>query len=73
MLCVSEAKKKKDATWRKLGNQRNYRNRKQYIEGQNTYIKIRREEERKFEEDVIEMCEEEPKLFYKCINGKMMN
>ena len=32
---------------------------------------IRREEEIAFEKDVVEKCENEPKLFYKYINGKM--
>ena len=30
----------------------------------NKYIRIRREEERVFEKDVVEKCEKEPKLFY---------
>ena len=34
-------------------------------------VKIRREEEIKYEKDIMEKCKEEPKLFYKHIKGKM--
>ena len=67
------AKKDKNVAWRKLRKQRNERNRKQYIEARNEYVKIRREEERRFERDIVKRCEEEPKLFYKYINGKMIS
>ena len=51
--------------------QRNEIHREQYKEARNEYIRIRREEERVFEKDVVEKCENEPKLFYRYINGKM--
>ena len=65
------AKKEKNAAWRKLRKHRNERNRKQYNEARNEYVRIRREEERRFEMDIVKRCEEEPRLFYKYINGKM--
>ncbi len=68
--CVA-AKKERNAAWRKLRKQRNERNRKQYIEARNEYVRIRREEERRFERDIVKRCEEEPRLFYRYINGKM--
>ena len=70
--CVA-AKKKRNAAWRKLRKQRNEGNRKQYIEARNEYVRIRREEERRFEEDIVKRCKEEPRLFYRYINGKMSN
>ena len=42
-----------------------------YAAARNEYVRIRREEEIAFEKDVVEKCGNEPKLFYKYINGKM--
>ncbi len=35
------------------------------------YVRIRREEERNYEKDIIEKCGEEPRLFYRYINKKL--
>ena len=43
--------------------------RNEYRRARNDYVKIRREEERSFEESIIDKCKEEPKLFYRFING----
>ncbi|MPC57590.1 hypothetical protein E2C01_051573 [Portunus trituberculatus] len=64
---------KKDKAWKKLKKQRNESNRQQYKDARNEYIRVRREEERNFEKDVVQKSEDEPKLFYKYINGKMKN
>ncbi len=34
-------------------------------------MKIRKEEEKGYEKDIVNKCKEEPKLFYKFINGKI--
>ena len=68
-----EAKRNKDKQWKKMRRQRNEHNIKQYKEARNEYVRIRREEERKFERDIVEKCGEEPKLFYRYINGKITN
>ncbi len=34
-------------------------------------MRIRREEKRKFEKDIVKKCGEQPKLFYKYMNGKI--
>ena len=67
----AEAKRAKDRTWRKLKKQRNEINRERYNEARNEYVRIRREEEIAFEKDVVKKCGDEPKLFYKYVNGKM--
>ena len=67
----AEAMKKNYAAWRKSRKQKNENNRKQYNEARDKCIKLRREEERKFEQDIASKCGEEPKLFYRYINGKM--
>ena len=69
----AEAKKRKDKAWKLLKKQRNENNREQYKEARNEYVRIRKEEERIFEKDVVEKCEREPKLFYRYINGKLTN
>ena len=37
----------------------------------NEYVRVRREEEIKFEKDVVEKCNDNPKLFYRYVNDKM--
>ena len=37
----------------------------------NEYVRIRREEKINYEKNIIEKCKEEPKLFYRFINGKL--
>ena len=67
----AEAKRKKDAAWRKLKKHRNTSNRESYRGARNECVRIRREEERKFEKDIVTKCGDEPKLFYKYINEKI--
>ena len=64
----AEAKRAKDRTWRKLKKQRDENSREKYKEARKKYVRIRREEEIAFEKDVVEKCENEPKLFYIYIN-----
>ena len=54
-----------------MKKQRNENNRERYKEARSEYVRIRREKEIAFEKDVVEKCGNEPKLFYKYINGKM--
>ena len=37
----------------------------------NEYVRIRREEKINYEKSIVEKCKEEPKLFYRFINGKL--
>ena len=37
----------------------------------NEYVKVRREEEKRYEKDTVDKCKEGPKLFYWFINGKI--
>ena len=67
----ADAKRKKDNAWRKLKRHRSTINRERYKRERNRYVVIRREEERKFEKDIVEKCIDEPKLFYKYINGRI--
>ena len=68
--CV-KAKKDKDAAWREMMRQRDRKSREEYQRARNEYVRVRREEERNFEKDIVEKCKDEPKLFYRYINGKL--
>ena len=39
----------------------------------NQYVKIRRGEQKNYEKNIVDKCKEEPKLFYRYINGKLKN
>ena len=66
-----EAKKKKERSWRNYKRRRNNTNWEKYKQMRNDYTKVRREEEKKYEKNIIEKCKDEPKLFYRHINKKL--
>ena len=66
-----KAREKRDRAWRRWKRNRNERNRENYQILRNEYVKVRKEEERKFEKDIVEKCKEQPKLFYRFINRKL--
>lgn len=67
----AEAKKEKDRAWKKMMKQRRQDTREEYRRARNEYSKIRKEEEKHFESDIVGKCKEEPKLFYRYVNGKL--
>ena len=69
----SEAKERRDKAWNKWKKDKHSRNWDVYIRERNYYVKVRREEKRNFEKDVIDKCKEQPKLFYRYVNGKLKN
>jgi len=66
-----KAKEKRDRAWRIWKRNRNARNKENYTSLRNEYAKVRKEEEKKFEKDIVDKCKEHPKLFYRFINKKM--
>ena len=62
-------RKLRDDAWRKYRKRMDNLTRNEYRRARNDYVKIRREEERSFEESIIDKCKEESKLFYRFING----
>ena len=44
-----------------------------YKRERNDYTRIRREEARMYERNIVEKCRDEPKLFYRFINRKIKN
>ena len=48
-------------------------NKAYYQTARNDYGKMRKEEKRNYEKDIVNKCKEQPKLFYRYINGKLKN
>ena len=63
------AKKRRDEAWR-IMKRKPIQKRKEYKLERNEYVRVRREENR-YEKDIVDKCKEEPKLFYRFINGKI--
>ena len=42
-----------------------------YKQARNDYVMVLRKEQRQFENDIIDRCKNEPKLFYRFVNGKL--
>ena len=68
--CKDALEMKKKA-WNKARKRRNSRTWKEYTQARNKYTTIRREEQRNYEKNIVEKCKDEPKLFYRFINGKL--
>ena len=66
-----EAWEMKKRAWNKARKRRNSRTWKEYTEARNRYTTIRRDEQRKYEKNIVEKCKVEPKLFYRFINGRL--
>ncbi|XP_050692945.1 uncharacterized protein LOC126983856 [Eriocheir sinensis] len=67
----AKAKEKRDKAWSRLKRNKNQRNREDFKATRNEYVKVRKEEEKRYEKDIVEKCKEQPKLFYRFINGKI--
>ncbi|XP_050714228.1 uncharacterized protein LOC126997279 [Eriocheir sinensis] len=70
--CEAARKRKEEAWkgWRRRGRINAWNNFKQ---ARNEHTKIRREEKRKYEKDIIDKCKDQPKLFYRHVNDKLKN
>ena len=69
----AEAKKIRDAAWKRWRKQHTENDGEQYRGAGNDYVRIRREEEIQFEKDLMRKCKDEHKIFYRYIRGKMTN
>ena len=65
-----KAKEERDREWRNMRRRKSEWSRDKYHRARNNYTKIRREEEAKYEKNIVDKYESDPKLFYKYINGK---
>ena len=66
-----KARKLKDLAWNRARRHSSERAWAKYKEERNEFIRIRREEEIKYERNIVEKVENDPKLFYRHINGKL--
>ena len=62
-------KNERDRAWTEM--KKNNWKQKDYKIARNVYVRVRREEEKKYGKDRVDMYKEEPKLFYRFINGKL--
>ena len=68
-----EARECRDKAWNKWRKEKNPRKWQEYTTARNIYIKIHREERKNYERDIIRKCKDQPKLFYRYVNGKLKN
>ena len=68
-----KATETRDKAWSKWTRRRTTQTWETYKKARNEYTKVRREEARKYEKDIVDKCKEEPKLFYRFVNGKLKN
>ena len=66
-----QAKRKKQRAWRNVKKRPNRNSRRKYVEARNEYVAIRREAERAYQRRIVNKCKDEPKMFYRFINGKL--
>ena len=65
-----EAKQRKELTWKRWNRHKIRLTRDRFVTARNKYTEIRREEARKFEKDIVEKGEKEPKILYAHINRR---
>ena len=66
-----KAKRKKNRAWRDLKKRPSKNNSEKYKKARNDYVLIRREVERNYQKKIVDKCKDEPKMFYRFINGKL--
>ena len=66
-----EAKRNKEKAWKKFKKHNEPISREAYVKARNRYVEIRRTAQKEYEQRVVENCDNDPKIFYKFINGKL--
>ena len=66
-----KAQKERNRAWDKVRKQYSKKAWENYKKARNEYVRVRREEERQYEKDIVSKSKKEPKLFYRYVNGKM--
>ncbi|XP_050695649.1 uncharacterized protein LOC126985138 [Eriocheir sinensis] len=67
------ARKRKEEAWKGWRRRRKINSWNDFKQARNEHTKIRREEKRIYEKDIIDKCKDQPKLFYRRVNGKIKN
>ena len=65
------AKKRRDEAWRRMKRKQVQERKEEYQLERNESVRVRREEVRRYEKYIVDKYKEEPKLFYRFINGKI--
>lgn len=65
------AKERRDTAWEIARKRKNEQTWNRYKKLRNKYIKIRRQEARNHEKNIVKKCEKEPKLFFRYVNSKL--
>ena len=65
------ARRVKEEAWNRWRRNRRPNLWNKYKLARNEYVTTLREEQKKFESDIIDRCKNEPKLFYRYVNGKV--
>ena len=60
MQKCAKAKENRDKAWKKWKKSRNVANKETFKIARNDYVKVRKEEERNYEKDIVEKCKEHP-------------
>ena len=66
-----EARSKRDKMWNKWKRNRRPSLWENYKGARNDYVRLCRETKRNYEKDIVDKCKDQPKLFYRFINGKL--
>ena len=66
-----KAWEEKNKAWNKVRKRKNPRTWKEYTEARNRFTAIRRNEQCNYERNIVDKCKNEPKLFYRYINGRL--
>ncbi len=61
--------RKRDKAWIRWKRNNNQESKEEF-KTRNEYVKIRRENEKGYEKDIVEKCKEEHELFYRFVKGK---
>lgn len=65
------ARDKRDKAWDITRRRRNEQTWNKYKRLRNEYVRIRKQEARNYEKNIVDKCESDPKLFYRYVNSKM--
>lgn len=66
-----KAKEKRDRAWGITRKRKNNQTWEKYTKLRNEYTKIRRQEAKNYEKNIVNKCESDPRLFYRHINSKI--
>ena len=61
----------REKAWNRWRRNRRYNLWMNYVNKRNEYVKIRRDELRNYEKDIVNKCKDKLKLFYRYVNGKL--